>query len=163
MEKNFPINFDRFAWTKSLLIFLIENGVVAFFSLSINCIAYLEDLSNEVIYGIFDFLDFCQLYEAFSNLNRRFKNLLDDPTLSVNMKLSSVLKSTFQHYYSKIIIPNQHRAKLLHLSNPFIINLSFFISFQHIKIYSTWKSCFSQHQINVSIFLGYRLYRHNSK
>ncbi len=30
MGNNLPINFDRFAWTKSLLIFLIENGVVAY-------------------------------------------------------------------------------------------------------------------------------------
>jgi hypothetical protein len=35
------------------------------------------------------------------------------------------IKSTFQEYYTNIIIPNKHRIQSLYLSNPFIVDLFF--------------------------------------
>ncbi|CAF1091440.1 unnamed protein product [Rotaria sordida] len=87
-------------------------------------ITYLEDLSNEIFYEIFDFLDFLYIYEAFSNLNIRFQNLISS-ILSIKMKLSSISKSTFQCYYTQIIIPYQYKIKSLHLTNPFINEILF--------------------------------------
>lgn len=65
------------------------------------------------------------MFEAFSNLNIRFENLLNDPTLPIRIDLSLVSKSTFQWYYEQIIIPYQHRIKSLDLSNLLIINRIF--------------------------------------
>ncbi|CAF0843357.1 unnamed protein product [Rotaria sordida] len=91
-------------------------------SLSRNSTARFEDLSNEIIYEIFEFLDFFHVYEIFSNLNIRFQNLLIYSNFLLKIKHLSTSKSTFQRYHTQIIIPNQHRIKSLYLSNPFIID-----------------------------------------
>ena len=43
-------------------------------------ISLFEDFSNEFFYEIFDYLNGCEIYEAFSDLNTRFQQLLDDPS-----------------------------------------------------------------------------------
>ncbi len=53
------------------------------FDRSITCI---KNLSNECFYEIFDYLDGCQIYEAFSNLNYRFQQLLNSSSLLFNIK-----------------------------------------------------------------------------
>jgi hypothetical protein len=58
--------------------------------LSINCI---ENLSNELLYEIFDYLDAWDIYNAFSNLNYRFQELLDDSSISYKIKLADPLVS----------------------------------------------------------------------
>ncbi|CAF1083596.1 unnamed protein product [Rotaria sordida] len=86
-------------------------------------IIHFEDLSNDIIYEIFNFLDFRHAYDAFSNLNKRFQNFLTNLSLPVNIDMSSMSKLDFQSYYKQIIIPNIHRIKFLHLSNPFSIDI----------------------------------------
>ncbi|CAF1204789.1 unnamed protein product [Adineta steineri] len=77
-----------------------------------------EDLSNELIYEIFDLLDFHHVYQAFDSLNARFYNLVTNSTLPIEVNLSSISKSTFERYNKDIILPNKHRIHSLHLSNP---------------------------------------------
>ncbi|CAF3747870.1 unnamed protein product [Rotaria sordida] len=86
-----------------------------------DCFTHLEDLSNELFYEIFDYLDIYDVYEAFSKVNSRFENLLNDPTLPIRISLSFISKSRFEHYNTNIIIPFQYRITLLHLSNPLVI------------------------------------------
>ncbi|CAF3577991.1 unnamed protein product [Rotaria sp. Silwood1] len=94
-------------------------------SLLIQSINHFEQIPNELIYEIFDFLDISHVYNAFSNLNTRFENLLTNSSFCFNINISSMSKSTFEHYYTNIINPNKHRIKLLHLSNPFTVDRIF--------------------------------------
>ncbi|CAF1554585.1 unnamed protein product [Rotaria sp. Silwood1] len=79
-------------------------------------------MSNEVIYEIFEFLDFFHRYDAFLNLNQRFKNLLIHSPLSIQINLSLMSKSTFQNYYKFILVSDKYRIKSLRLSNPFVFD-----------------------------------------
>ncbi|CAF4771071.1 unnamed protein product [Rotaria sp. Silwood1] len=94
-------------------------------NLLIQSINHFEQIPNELIYEIFDFLDISHVYNAFSNLNTRFENLLTNSSFCFNINISSMSKSTFEHYYTNIINPNKHRIKLLHLSNPFTVDRIF--------------------------------------
>jgi hypothetical protein len=95
------------------------------FSLSAQSIFHFEDFSNELFYEIFDFLDVYHVYQAFCDLNLRFQRLINS-TLPLKINISSCIsKSTFQHYYTYIIIPNKHRIQSLYLSNTFIVDLFF--------------------------------------
>ncbi|CAF3622400.1 unnamed protein product [Adineta steineri] len=85
--------------------------------LSKECVTCFEDLSNELIYEIFELLDFHYVYNAFYSLNTRFHNLIVNSTLPIEVNLSSISKSTFQRFNKDIILPNKHRIHSLHLSN----------------------------------------------
>jgi hypothetical protein len=93
--------------------------------LKIKFLSHFEDLSNEIIYEIFEFLDFCHVYDAFVDLNTRFENLVSRSFLPIHINFSSVSKSAFKRYYKNLIIPYQHRIKSLHLPNPFILDRIF--------------------------------------
>ena len=82
----------------------------------------IEDLSSEIIYEIFDFLDPFHVYKAFSNLNTRFQDLVSS-TLTIKVNTSIMSKSAFHDYYEHFIIPNNDRISLLYLFNSFIVNL----------------------------------------
>jgi hypothetical protein len=55
--------------------------------LSINCI---ENLSNELFYEIFDYLDGIHIYQALSNLNHHFQQLLNSSFLLFKITYSSL-------------------------------------------------------------------------
>ncbi|CAF1551502.1 unnamed protein product, partial [Adineta steineri] len=79
--------------------------------------------------------DVYQIYDSFSKLNKRFENLLLYSTFPLKMNIPSLSKSTFERYYNEIIMSNKHRIRSLHLSDPFTIELFFYIN-DNISIYS---------------------------
>ena len=91
-----------------------------FFSLSNETKTYFEDLSNDVIYDILEFLDYFHAYQAFYNLNIRFYHLLTNLSLPIKLNLSSISKSTFQYFNKDVILSNKDRIRSLHISNLFI-------------------------------------------
>ncbi|CAF1456266.1 unnamed protein product [Adineta steineri] len=79
----------------------------------------IEDLANEIFYEIFEYLNYFQSYEIFTNLKQRFRNFFANSTSPVKLNLRSVSRSIFTFYYRNIIVPNPHRIQSPHLSNPF--------------------------------------------
>jgi hypothetical protein len=89
---------------------------------SIGCI---EDLSNELFYEIFDYLDGCELYEAFSNLNGRFKDILSCSSLRLKINLSFSLERQSEQRSINIIVQNRYNILSLRLMNRSAINRFF--------------------------------------
>ena len=87
-----------------------------------------EDLSNEIIYEIFDFFDYFHAYETFSYLNARFHNLFTRSRFPLKLNFSSITKSTFEICCEDVIKHNEDRIKSLCLSTPLLIE-HFFTSF----------------------------------
>ncbi|CAF4091400.1 unnamed protein product [Rotaria sordida] len=84
---------------------------------------HFEDLSNEIFYEIFEYLDFYHVYKAFSNLKKRFENLIIDSKLPIKINISFISKTNFQHYYTDIIIPCLHRVKSLRITILLAVNI----------------------------------------
>ncbi|CAF4495990.1 unnamed protein product [Rotaria sp. Silwood2] len=80
----------------------------------------LEDLANEILYEIFEYLDVYDIYKGFYNLNKRFQNLAINSNILAKINISTISKSNFEDYYYNIIIPNQSQINFLRLSNPFV-------------------------------------------
>ncbi|CAF4156207.1 unnamed protein product, partial [Rotaria sordida] len=87
-------------------------------------ITYFEYLSNELIYEVFEFLDYLHVYEAFFNLNIRFRNLLTNSSLPIKINISSMSKLAYEKYYRDIIMTNVYRINLFRSSNLFIYGLT---------------------------------------
>jgi hypothetical protein len=82
----------------------------------------LEDLSNELFYEIFDYLDGCNVHSAFSNLNIRFQNLIACSSLPFRINLGSKSNSILEHHCRHVIIPNRHRILSFHLGDELLID-----------------------------------------
>lgn len=95
-------------------------------SMKRNDVTHFEDLSNEVIYEIFHCLDSCQIYDAFFNLNSRFRDLVFHSNFPIQIHfLRTLSRNDFHRYYNQILLPNQHRVQLLDVLNSFIIERLF--------------------------------------
>ena len=84
-----------------------------------------EDVSNELLYEVFDYLDGCDIYQAFGGLNNRFDNLLSDPSLLLKINLSSELETKLHGLCRDVILPNRHRLRSLELSRDSLIETFF--------------------------------------
>ncbi|CAF1365215.1 unnamed protein product [Adineta steineri] len=85
---------------------------------------HIEDLSNEIFYEIFEFIDYYDLYNAFSNLNNRFQNLFNYPYLSLSTNIEHTSASEVEKYYTQFITPNKHRIVSLYFNDRLYINNS---------------------------------------
>lgn len=84
---------------------------------SISC---LEDLCNELVYELFEYLTHVQVYEAFFNLNTRFHHLLTNSNSPINIDLSSLSKSVWKRYNEDIIECNMNRIRMFCISDTFM-------------------------------------------
>ncbi len=84
-----------------------------------------EDLSNDLFYEIFDYLDIFDIYEIFSDLNNHFRCLLTFSSVPMKIKLSFNSDTIFEHRCKNIIIPNIHRIISLHLLDSTLIEKFF--------------------------------------
>ncbi|CAF1373387.1 unnamed protein product [Adineta steineri] len=93
-----------------------------------------ENLANELIYDIFDYLDFYHIYLSFFNLNFRFRSLLIDSTLPLNINLFLMSKTTFNQYNEDIIKPNQQRIDIFRVTNYYMFDKNTFLFSQMISL-----------------------------
>jgi hypothetical protein len=84
----------------------------------------LENLPNELFYEIFDYLEGCQLYEAFSNLNTRFQHLLDCSSFRLKIHYSSYQEDRCSRS-TRTVTSNKHKIISLNLYNLFLNDENF--------------------------------------
>ena len=96
-----------------------------------NCKSTLEDLSAELFYEIFEYFHFHELYQSFSNLNRRIENYLTQlPNISVD------------------ICPYRHALTTINLNEKQIANV------KSIK-FDVWRD--EEHHVIPDFFIQYSL------
>jgi len=83
----------------------------------------IENLSNELFYEIFDYLDGCDIFDAFSNLNNRFQELLNSSLYLFKIYRFSTKERTFKRYCKQIILSNKYKIISINLYDQTLINL----------------------------------------
>ncbi|CAF3939938.1 unnamed protein product [Rotaria sp. Silwood2] len=74
---------------------------------SITCI---ESLPMEFFYEVFDYLDGYAIHKAFSNLNHRFQQILNSPSLLFKIKIHHLkYKEGHRNSYKKFLCRNMHK------------------------------------------------------
>jgi hypothetical protein len=97
-------------------------------------ITYIEDISNEIFYEIFDYLDGCEIYQSFSNLNHRFQHILSSSALQFKINISSFLDIDIPYNCMKIISQQRHQIISLRLMyNRFLTLMNFDSSFSRLE------------------------------
>ncbi len=95
--------------------------------------SYIEHLSDEIFYQIFDYLDGYDIYQAFSNLNNRLENLINSSFMKIQFSSTSEL----DHHYIQFLISKKHQIFSLHFNNEQIlktfIRLRMIQSFNHLE------------------------------
>ena len=71
-----------------------------------------------MIYEIFEFLDHFHVYNAFFDLNTRYRQLLTHSNLPIQIDLSSLSKSAYRRYNADIIEHDMDRISGFRTSNP---------------------------------------------
>ncbi|CAF4398341.1 unnamed protein product [Rotaria socialis] len=79
-------------------------------------IASIENLSNEVFYEIFAYFDGLEFYEAFSNLNHRFQQLLNSSILQFKIVIGSLSDETYMNEYEQLARVNRQQIASLCVS-----------------------------------------------
>jgi hypothetical protein len=100
----------------------------------------IENLSNELFHDIFDYLEAADIYMAFSNLNHRFQQLLNNSSLLFKIKqmhhsLSDA--TSFQNWMQIMHINRQQILSIRLLMSLYFNNLFSLLyinsSFQHLE------------------------------
>ena len=65
-------------------------------------------------------MDYFHVYQAFSNLNQRFYNLVNNSNLPIKINIPLISKSTLKHYNEDIIKSNTHRIISFRFGNVFM-------------------------------------------
>ena len=74
----------------------------------------MENLSNELFYEIFDYLNGIDIHNAFLNLNHRFQQLLNSSFLLYKIQLDSPSDEFYTNINKQIIFPNRHQIFSIH-------------------------------------------------
>lgn len=78
-------------------------------------ISGMENVSNEIFYEIFDYLDGGEVYNAFSNLNYRFQQLLRSSSFLFKLRFRETNDQQLINKYKEIIRDYKYRIISFHL------------------------------------------------
>ncbi|CAF1347726.1 unnamed protein product [Adineta ricciae] len=78
-----------------------------------------DDLSNEIICEVFEYLDAYDVYTSFLNLNIRFQNLVLHSNFPLRIDMFLVSNRSFHRYYTRFLLRRLHRIHSLCLLNSF--------------------------------------------
>ena len=92
---------------------------------SVTC---LEDLANEILFEIFDYLDGCDILHAFSHLNNHFEQFLHHSSYLYRIYRFSTREHTFQSYCRRYLLSHRYQILSLHLFDQVLINSFFQLS-----------------------------------
>ena len=81
----------------------------------------MENLPNDLFYEIFEYLNGCDLIQAFSQLNQRFEYLIQYSSLPLAIEFTSKSQAKLEENCRNVIIPYKHRIRSLHLYNSTVI------------------------------------------
>ncbi|CAF5133872.1 unnamed protein product, partial [Rotaria sp. Silwood1] len=92
-------------------------------------ITSIENFSNEVFNEIFEYLDGCEIYKAFSNLNYRFQQLLYSSSLLYKINLHRTTSNElYLNIYKQLLLNHKHQILAFHIWSP-LQKSEFFSSF----------------------------------
>ncbi|CAF2953741.1 unnamed protein product [Rotaria sp. Silwood2] len=93
------------------------------------CTTCFEDLPNEILYDMFEYIDIYDVYQIFFNVNLRFQRLLIDSSVPIQIVITNLSIPNVELYYKNFLLPNKHRINRIHVSNPFIVHTFFLPSY----------------------------------
>jgi hypothetical protein len=92
----------------------------------------IENLSNELFYEIFDYLDGWDLYQAFANLNNHFEQLVHSPFVRLKIKLCHWrTDDQFENNWKQMI--DLHREQIFSMDLSIVPSTMDFFSFNHLQ------------------------------
>ena len=98
----------------------LQSNILTLFSYRLSLVldpfTHIEDLSNEIFYEIFEYMECIHLFKAFSNLNNRIENLLHYSFLSLKINIDFISESEVRNYYKQFVFPNKHRIVSIYLN-----------------------------------------------
>ncbi|CAF0930419.1 unnamed protein product [Adineta steineri] len=77
-------------------------------------ISLIEKLSNEIFYEIFEYLDGSEIYQAFSNLNHRFQQLINCSSLLFKFNHDSLI---LDNTYKQFLLNHEHQIVSFYMQN----------------------------------------------
>ncbi|CAF1396806.1 unnamed protein product [Rotaria sp. Silwood1] len=102
-------------------------------------ITLIENLPNELFFEIFEYLDGCEIYQAFSNLNYHFQQLINSLFLLLKFNFYRLTSdNVYTNTYKQLLLNNKHQILSFHIILPlekddFLSSFSIDSSFDHLK------------------------------
>ncbi|CAF0919759.1 unnamed protein product [Rotaria sordida] len=102
-------------------------------------ITLIENLSNDFFFEIFEYLDGCEIYQAFSNLNYHFQQLINSLFLLLKFNFYRLTSdNVYTNTYKQLLFNNKHQILSFHITLPlekddFLSSFSIDSSFDHLE------------------------------
>ena len=80
-------------------------------------VTHFQDLSNDLFFEIFEYLDYFDIYQSFYDVNFNFRHLITNSNFPIKINISTRSKWSFHRFYNHIVKHNLHRVQTMAISN----------------------------------------------